>query len=494
MRLVRIMAGIGLLGLVTAAAAQDLEDLDGENGDLLGDEEFEDDFDFDEEPEREPAPAPAPVEEEATQDDMSMDDSLEEAGEEEEEEIVLEAEYGLSEPTMLSLDSFDGCAVGGLATTDCGGTECVVAFGDSGSKNGTAYPFANDSLSAGKSWSMGKPIGKVGGVAIRGSEAAVVGTMGRTPACELAPNTQRYVLGTTGAAGLSPLTFKKYSTVTCNSVIDRGIRNDDVGGPVCEFMQYTQARADVLENKYLNGQISDVEAEKNCIKVNPFAVGAAVMVATARGLETWAGLVGPTYDAGAVAGTNELQTPILRVGDEGKFDAAALLHLEGRPVRGLAIDGDNVVVLAGQSTKANDSALYMFLAADLEGGAAIKPILLTDQLPGDLSGLTLAGDRYIVGQNGERASKKSCSEAPSLLAYPSVSAYNSGDFKAVVVEEPVADEAPVSEEGEAVDAEETAEDAAVDDEAAEEMEKEEEKEDAAPSMDLPTGDDLPEAE
>lgn len=140
------------------------------------------------------------------------------------------------------------------------------------------------------------------------------------------------------------------------------------------------------------------------------AAEGAVDIAAVGGTPTlWIGLRSPLLAAHPSQPERQDLALLLHLRDLDayKFDGAAVLDLDGRGVRDLAMAADGWVwLIAGppQDLRADDAEpfqLWRFRAADLRRDAIIRPKLVRDDLPTSSEGLALMGEQAIIVIDGD---------------------------------------------------------------------------------------------
>lgn len=219
-----------------------------------------------------------------------------------------------------------------------------------------------------------------------GNDVMVVGSHSRSSKCKDRPERQRLQrLRRRGDGTLEVPTTLIDSATTWKTAMAGGV-------PTCLSVLFTKpasaAASEVCE--------ALVAAEKAVASDAAHCGVLNIEGALGLGGRLWLGLRAPLAGKRAV---------LLRLADgnaELRFDRAALLDLEGRGIRELAVDGDQVYGLAGPTLDAPDPfALFKLSAALLDGGEPAVQILRRD-LVSSSEGLAIRGGRAYVLVDGDQ--------------------------------------------------------------------------------------------
>ncbi len=264
---------------------------------------------------------------------------------------------------------------------------------------------------------LGKDISDIEAIAALGdSEILVFGSHGRDRACGPEPKRRRFLRARFEDGDLEAVRdgHVKTKKVSCKRLFKKSVRGDPTIVAVCEAIDAAEQAADEIDDR--RKETNDRKrAEEECEQAHAFNLEGAVVVGQGGDRRVWVGLRSPLVKS-ADAGSKAI---LMRMADldQFKFDAAALLDLEGRGIRELAESGDWIWGIAGPTGPAEDSnaefSLWRFPKNKLEPGAAIKPETVRT-LPTSSEGLAFDGETLYVLIDGGHGTDE-CSTNPRFL-------------------------------------------------------------------------------
>lgn len=146
-------------------------------------------------------------------------------------------------------------------------------------------------------------------------------------------------------------------------------------------------------------------------------------VPDSSGEAVWIGLRSPLLPAASAGSPNDMAILLRMQGlEEYKFDAVALVDLDGAGIRELTVSNGWVVGIAGPPEDSGvDFKLWMFPVADLAAGAIITPTVVeSPALPTSSEGLAVVGStaHIIIDGSGDPDDPPACDKNAQYLAMP----------------------------------------------------------------------------
>jgi hypothetical protein len=228
-----------------------------------------------------------------------------------------------------------------------------------------------------------------------GDAVLVVGSHSRNKDCEEKPKRQRLVLVRRGEGeGLETV------AVLDSTTWDTAARSNHAACQQRLFTNPPPTDSEAVCRALVAAEVA-ADAGSGCDVLNiEGAVGTDGRV--------WLGLRAPLV--GGRAALLRLTTPL----GEFRFDRVALLELEQRGVRELALANDQIWGIGGPTDDtAAPFALWSIALADLEAGGAIDPQILRRNLATSSEGLAIVGGRAVIAVDGDQGKTSGACGDPS---------------------------------------------------------------------------------
>lgn len=258
----------------------------------------------------------------------------------------------------------------------------------------------------------------------------VFGSHSRKSNCDGAKKRRR--IGVIAALSPQPIAVELHESgkIKCDDLFVNGVRKQPLIEAVCKVIEQTEDAAQAVA-KDLGNKPTDAEEKKarqRCNAITPYNAEGAVDIAAAGGTPNlWIGLRSPLLAAHPSDPQRRDLALLLHLHDLDAytFDGVALLDLDGRGVRDLAIADGWVWLIAGppqdlSAGNAEPFQLRRFQTADLARDAIIEPELVRDDLPTSSEGLAIFDDHAIVVIDGVQGDDcgGSCAIASLYLVLP----------------------------------------------------------------------------
>jgi hypothetical protein len=227
---------------------------------------------------------------------------------------------------------------------------------------------------------------------------------------------------------------KPKKKISCQRIFNKAVLETDLGEAICERIAETEDQAKdvyaVLKDKEKRGEAVTEEDEKKakarCNEVLPYNAEGAVAIERNGSTEVWIGLRSPLLPAHPSDPERKQLAIVLHLKDLGGyvFDRAAVLDLDGRGVRELAVADGSVWVIAGPPEDLPDGdtetrfQLRRFpVDALADGGAPIDTELVNPSLPVSSEGLAIVDGRAIVVIDGDQGKDPKAPACPTPSRY-----------------------------------------------------------------------------
>lgn len=256
----------------------------------------------------------------------------------------------------------------------------------------------------------------------------VFGSFSRKSDCDRSKKRQRFAI-ISDLAGPGPVAVdlkidrgasgEPKKKVNCKRIFDQSVLDTVLGRAICERITQAEQEAkavfDVLRDKEERGQeVTDddrKQAKARCNEVTPYNAEGAVAIDSNGSPDVWIGLRSPLLPAHPNAPERKQLAMLLHLKDlDGYvFDRVAVLDLDGRGVRDLAVADGSVWVIAGPPEDLPDDdtetrfQLRRFTIEVLnDADAPIQTELVDAGLPASAEGLAIIDGQAIVVIDGDQ--------------------------------------------------------------------------------------------
>lgn len=327
---------------------------------------------------------------------------------------AMEVRAGVKEPKVLGDAPL--CEASAALRLPCGEGECLIVGDNEVRDRLYLFPVTdNEDLEAkdGKELLLGDvEISDIESLARLGSNRILVlGSHSRNTRCEPKKKRRRFLIVTLSKGSIQSVgeTIKS-KKITCERLLGEATDDSDILKAVCERIDDAEKKADsIFEMLTIQGEDETKDA---CGKAAPFNIEGAATIPAADGPEVWVGLRGPLVDVEEDGKARQFAVMLrMKNQEELRFDAAALVDLDGFSIRALTVSDGWVWGIGGPSVDSTAAfTIWRFPISTLKPDAKIQPEMIR-KLPTSSEGLAVSGSTAFVVIDGDQGNS-SC-DAPA---------------------------------------------------------------------------------